>query len=103
VTPAAADSFMVQILQKPITAGNADMVFVTAVDQYGNQGAVYTGKVHFTSSDGAAVLPVDYTFMAAEKGSHVFSATFNTVGNQSLTVRDSINTAITGSDDVDVV
>ena len=36
---------------------------VTAVDAYGNVATGYTGTVHFTSSDGQAVLPANYTFI----------------------------------------
>jgi len=35
---------------------------VTASDAYGNLATKYTGTVHFTSSDGSATLPADYTF-----------------------------------------
>ena len=41
-----------------------------------NSGATvpYTGTVHFTSSDSAAVLPADYTFTLADAGFHHFVA-----------------------------
>jgi hypothetical protein len=75
-------------------------VTVTALDDYGNIATGYTDTVHFTCSDGAAALPASYTFRAADGGSHTFSATFNTVGMQSLTAQDTAtpgrNTTLTG-------
>ena len=41
----------------------------------------YTGTVHFTSSDAAAVLPADTTFTLADAGTHTFTATMNTSGD----------------------
>ena len=43
---------------------------VVAKDTYGNTTPAYTGTVHFTSSDGQAVLPSDYPFVAGDAGSH---------------------------------
>jgi hypothetical protein len=61
---------------------------VSATDTFGNPTPGYIGTVHFSSSDTMAFLPDDYTFTAADAGSHVFSATLITVGTQSLTVAD---------------
>src|SRR5207247_8769305 len=57
----------------------------------------YRGRVHFTSSDAAAVLPGDYTFTAADAGVHSFTATLKTPGSRTLTVKDTANASITGS------
>ncbi len=54
----------------------------------------YTGTVHFTSTDGVATLPVDATLTS---GVGTFSATFNTLGPQTLTATDTADTSITGS------
>ena len=43
-------------------------VTITAKDAYGNTATSYTGTVHFTSSDSAAVLPGNYTFVAGDAG-----------------------------------
>ena len=48
----------------------------------------YTGTVHFTSSDSAAVLPADYTFTSVDAGLHHFVLTLNTGGQQTVTVTD---------------
>lgn len=50
--------------------------------------AGYLGTLHFTSSDGLAVLPADYTFTAADAGIHTFQVTFNTLGTQTITMAD---------------
>jgi len=41
------------------TVGTALPVTVTALDLFNNPATSYTGTVHFTSSDGQAVLPAD--------------------------------------------
>src|SRR5262249_33143778 len=53
-----------------------------------NTATGYTGMVHFTSSDTAALLPADYTFTTADAGLHAFSATLITAGSQGLWVQD---------------
>jgi adhesin/invasin len=74
-------------------------VIVYAVDAYGNRATSYTGTVHFSSSDDTAVLPADYSFTAADNGWHVFLVTFRKRGKQSLTVTDTADGTITGTDD----
>ena len=88
-----------------VTGGTAFSVAVTASDAFGNISTSYVGTVHFTSTDGLAILPTDYTFTAADHGTHVFTAvTLNTPGNQTITATDTVNAAITGtSAPVDVV
>ena len=63
---------------------------MTAKDSSGNTATGYTGTVHFTSSDSQGVLPSDYTFVSADNGVHVFSATLKTVGTQSITATDTL-------------
>jgi hypothetical protein len=50
--------------------------------------------VHFTSSDGAAVLPANSTLTS---GTGTFSATLKTAGNQTITATDTLNNSITGT------
>src|SRR5207248_1377319 len=50
--------------------------------------------VHFTSSDGQAVLPGNAT-LASGAGS--FSATLKTAGNQALTATDTVSNSVTGT------
>jgi hypothetical protein len=50
-------------------------VTVTAYDAHGNVATGYTGTVTFSSTDGMATLPPDYTFTAADNGTHPFGVT----------------------------
>jgi hypothetical protein len=79
------------------TPGAAFNFTVTALDAFNNTATSYTGTAHFTSSDGAAVLPANYTFVAGDNGAHIFSATLNTAGNQSITATDTVTNTITGT------
>ena len=81
-----------------ITAGSAGSFTIAAYDPLGNPNPGYTGTIHFTSSDPNAKLPADYTFTAADQGSHTFSATFETGGPQSITAKDTANGLIAGTD-----
>lgn len=56
----------------------------------------YTGTVHFTSSDAQAILPADYTFVAADAGTHTFPITLNTLGDQTVTITDTHSSGFTG-------
>ena len=53
--------------------------------------------MHFTSTDGSAVLPADYTFTQADNGTHSFSAVFKTAGAQALSTADSAS-GVTGTE-----
>ena len=75
-------------LPRSDTAGIAGAFTVTAYNASGGVKTDYTGTVHFTSSDPQAVLPADYTFTAADHGTHTFSATLETAGIQFLTAAD---------------
>jgi hypothetical protein len=99
VTPSIAVRLLVFGYPSPVTAGTVNTFTVTAVDAYGNTGAIYMGTVHFSSSDPAANLPDDYMFTTADNGTHVFAAVFNTPGSQSLTATDTDDPSITGTQD----
>ena len=59
--------------------------------------------MRLASSDGAATLPSDYTFVAGDNGQHTFNnITFNTSGAQTIFATDMSNTLITGSAPVTV-
>jgi hypothetical protein len=81
-------------------------VTVTAKDPYGNTATSYAGTVHFTSSDtGSGVaLPPDYTFGASDQGSHTFTGgvTLVTLGNQTVTAADTVNSSLKSSATVNV-
>jgi hypothetical protein len=70
-----------------IEAGVPGTLTLTVKDPAGNVVPGYRGTVHFTSSDGAANLPADYTFQASDNGVHTFTVTLNTAGNQSISAQ----------------
>jgi adhesin/invasin len=87
------------------TAGSAFSVTVTALDAHGNTATAYAGTVHFTSSDGQAVLPANYTFVpGTDAGTHTFSSavTLKTAGSKSVTATDAVTGTINGSASVTV-
>jgi hypothetical protein len=85
-------------------AGQAFSVTVTAKSQTGATLSSYAGTVHFTSSDGQAVLPADYTFTTGDAGVHTFTSavTLKTSGSQSVTVADAVFSSVTGNASVSV-
>ncbi len=93
----ASDHFSVSA-PASTTAGQVFSVIVTALDSNNNTFTGYRGTVHFTSSDPQAVLPSDYTFVAADAGVHTFTVTLKTAGNQSITATDTATATITGVD-----
>lgn len=62
----------------------------------------YRGTVHFTSSDGTATLPADYTYLSGDAGAHTFQFTLNTLGSQTISVVDTRAAGFTGSATVNV-
>ncbi|MEI6046402.1 MAG: hypothetical protein WCS37_18785, partial [Chloroflexota bacterium] len=50
-----------------------------------------------TSSDTAAALPANYTFVAGDNGVHSFSVTFHGAGMQTVTATDTTTSSITGT------
>ena len=101
VTPAAVSHF---IISGPtsVTQGVGFKITVSAVDDFGNVNAGYRGKVHLSGTDPKAG-PQDFTFSNNDNGVHIFSYTFNTLGFQTLTIVDTSNSSIVGSDFVSVV
>jgi hypothetical protein len=99
VTPLAAAALAVTDLPATYTAGDQSDVTVTARDQFGNVATSYTGTVHFTSSDGTATLPANYTFVAGDQGIRSFSngVVLKTAGSQSVTATDTVTASITGA------
>jgi hypothetical protein len=85
-----------------ITAGGSVGLVVTALDAADVVVQDYTGTVHFTSSDGAASLPLDYTFTAGDLGTHSFAsgATLRTAGAQVVTATDTVTASLTGVSNV---
>ncbi len=91
---ASVDHFVVSGFTNPVVAGTAGTVTVTAKDPYGNTVTSYVGTVHITSSDSAAVLPVDH---ALASGTSSFTVTLKTTVTRSITATDTATGLITGS------
>ncbi|MCC8968300.1 hypothetical protein H8A95_39910, partial [Bradyrhizobium sp. Pear76] len=99
VTAAAVTHFGVSIPANG-TAGTAGSGTVTALDAFGNVVTGYAGTVHFTSSDGSAVLPADMTLT---NGVGSFSETLDTAGSQTITATDTVSAIITGISNAETV
>lgn len=90
--------FTVSGFPSTTTAGVAGSFTVTAQNADGSIDTGYTGTVHFSSFDGQAGLPADYTFTAADAGLHTFIATLKTAGTQSITATDTTTGGLAGSE-----
>jgi parallel beta-helix repeat protein len=93
--PLPLASFQITPSSTNATAGQFVSFTVKAVDGNGVLLTNYQGTVVFTSagSDGAPSLPGQYTFTAADQGSHTFSATYFIAGQQTLAATDVLNGA----------
>jgi hypothetical protein len=97
VTPAAASHLAVSA-PAGSTAGSQFSVTLTARDPYNNTATGYTGTVHFTSTDGQASLPGDYTFTVTDASVHAFGGVIlKTAGSQTVTASDTVSRVIKGS------
>jgi hypothetical protein len=79
-------------LPSQLSAGSQVSFTVTALKN-GSADFSYAGVVHFTSTDGHAVLPANYTFITADHGVHTFALTLQTAGAQTVSVKDMANSA----------
>jgi hypothetical protein len=102
VKPAAASKFA---LTGPssVSAGVPFRLTLTVEDAYGNVVTGYTGTVHFRSSDRTAGLPANYTFGASDQGVHTFTGlVLHMKGKQTITVTDTLSSALTATDSINV-
>jgi hypothetical protein len=67
-------------------AGTPFTIMVQALDDSDNPVPSYVGPIHFTITDGPAVLSQDYTLTAADAGAHAFGVTLTTAATQVLTL-----------------
>ena len=98
VRGAAARSLAVTGFPNPDTAGTSGSLTVTARDAYGNPAFGYSGTVQFSSSDGRATLPANYTFSASAPATHTFAIRLMTAGTQWITAADTANSAFKATD-----
>ncbi len=105
VAPAAPATLAVAQVAATVTAGDALSPEVSVLDVFGNRVTGYTGTVRFSSTDGSATLPADYTFTAADAGRHVFTGglVLKQAGARKLTVQDSGDATLASTRDVGVV
>jgi len=75
------------------TTGTSFSFTVTATRPNGTTDTGYAGTVHFTSTS-AGSLPANSTLTS---GVGTFSATLNTIGSQTITATDTVNSAINGT------
>jgi hypothetical protein len=93
-----ASQFQVSGVPATATAGSSFRLTLTALDANGNLVTGYRGTVHFTATDAGATLPKDYTFTAADNGSHTFTGlVLVTAGNQTVKAADTANAGVSGS------
>jgi hypothetical protein len=93
-----ADEFDVTTSVTTTTAGSSFNMTLTALDQYYNTATTYAGTVRFTSTDGQAVLPADYTFSPGDNGSHTFTGVvLKTVGTWKITATDTSDDYLYGT------
>jgi len=102
ILPTPAATHFVVFSKGTTVAGSPAPVFVVALDAHNFPVLNYTGTVHFTSSDSAANLPADYTFVSGDHGFHRFEATLNTAGAQTVTATDTATSSITGTAHINV-
>ncbi|MGZ4381303.1 MAG: invasin domain 3-containing protein [Gaiellaceae bacterium] len=93
-----ASTFSFTGMPATLAAGGTGSMTVTVRDAYGNVVTGFTGTAHFISTDGAAVLPADYTFTGADAGMHTFTSayTLKTAGSQTITATSGSATATSG-------
>lgn len=93
------------VVTAPTTASAGSPLTVTVSAMVnGKPDTIFNAVVHFTSSDHAAVLPVDYVFAASDAGSHTFinGVTLMTAGSQSITATDTDSSFLTATANVTV-
>src|SRR5262249_48928774 len=104
VVPTKTSTLTVTGFPSPTQAGEFGYFLVTTQAPYGNLPPLDNAKVHLTTSDPQALLPLDYTFIPLlDPGFHVFVGLFRTAGTQTLTATDIADASITGTQsDIDV-
>ncbi len=87
-------SFTLTALPATITAGNTTSLTLTVRDAFNVIATGYVGTVQFSSTDTAAVLPVNSTLAS---GVGTFGATLNTTGTKTVTTTDIVVASLTAS------
>ncbi len=96
--PGSTDLLSVTGIPAAVTAGSPETFTVTALSPGGGTDTAFLGTVQFSSTDPKAVLPANFTFIAADDGQYTFTVTFKTAGTQSITATDTTTSTITGTE-----
>ncbi len=81
-----------------VVSGSSFNVTVQTKDSAAGNLSSYLGTIHFTSTDGSATLPADYTFSAGDAGVHTFSGVvLHTAGAQTLSATGTVNVGFKGT------
>ena len=97
VNPGALDHFTVTSITDPTTTDDDESPVVTAFDSDNNVKTDYVGTITFTSDDGSATLPADYTYLVGDAGVKTFTngVNFASVGSFYVRVNDTVLTTKT--------
>lgn len=83
------DYFIISEVPKEIGAGESFSFRVTAIETHNLTKTDYVGKVTFSSTDPAASFEQKtYTFVTNNNGTKTFTLTYNTQGEQTLSIKD---------------
>jgi len=93
--PGPAVALKVNGLAATAQAGVATTFTVSAVDAVGITATSYNGTINFTSTDAQATFPASVTLTNGVSGP--ITATFGTLGSQTVTAKDSVTPTISGS------
>ncbi|KAA6463329.1 hypothetical protein DYQ86_08455 [Acidobacteria bacterium AB60] len=81
-----------------VSSGSAFNVTVQTKDSAGNNLSGYRGTIAFSSTDGSATLPANYTFTATDAGAHTFSGVIlRTTGSQTISATGTVNVGFRGT------
>ena len=94
----ALDHFTLVGITDPTNTDNDESPVVTAYDSDNNVKTDYVGTVTFSSDDGAATLPADYTFLVGDAGVKTFTngVNFATTGTFYVQVEDTVDALANG-------
>ncbi len=98
VFPSPATHLEVQVFSSNVTAGTPTGARIRARNANGDIDTGYRGTVRFTSNDPNAILPPDYTFTAADAGTHDFNpgVTYMSAGSRTISAADTTQPAVSG-------
>jgi hypothetical protein len=85
-----------------LTAGSMVSFTVTAEDSSGAVVPTYTGTIRLTSTDnhataGGSSLPMTYTFVAGDNGTHTCTVMLTSAGTQTITATDAADKSLTAT------